>query len=138
MGTVYAEVELINCDDISLARRHIIDQDEVRCVRVTMLVDSGAYMMAINEFIQEQMGFGFQERRVTQLASGEWVEYKVVGPIRVKFANRTATCNAFVLPRDSEPLLGAIPMEELDVLIHPKRQELIVNPLHPEGAVLRL
>jgi hypothetical protein len=29
-------------------------------------------------------------------------------------------------------------MEEMDVLIHPKRQELIVNPLHPEGAVLRL
>jgi hypothetical protein len=66
------------------------------------------------------------------------VEYDVVGPVNVRFANRMATCDAFVLPGDSEPLLGAIPMEEMDVLIHPFRQELVVNPEHPDGAVLRI
>jgi hypothetical protein len=29
-------------------------------------------------------------------------------------------------------------MEEMDVLIHPKRQELVVNPDHPYYAVLRM
>jgi len=72
------------------------------------------------------------------MANGSVVEYDVVGPIRVKFANRTATCNAFVLPGDGEPLLGAIPMEEMDVLIHPQRQELIVNPEHPNYAQLKM
>ena len=43
-----------------------------------------------------------------------------------------------VLKGDSEPLLGAIPMEEMDVLIHPRRQELIVNPDHPYYAQLSL
>lgn len=43
-----------------------------------------------------------------------------------------------VLPGDSEPLLGAIPLEEMDVLIHPLRQELIVNPEHPYFAQLKL
>ncbi len=43
-----------------------------------------------------------------------------------------------VLPGDSEPLLGAIPLEEMDVLIHPLRQELIVNPEHPDMAVLKM
>jgi hypothetical protein len=62
----------------------------------------------------------------------------VVGPVDVEFENRKATCNAYVLPGDSEPLLGAIPLEELDVIIHAARQELIINPLHPEGAVLRI
>ncbi len=62
----------------------------------------------------------------------------VVGPIQVKFANRKETCNSFVLPGDSEPLLGAIPMEEMDVLIHPQRQELVVNPEHPNYAVLKM
>jgi hypothetical protein len=42
------------------------------------------------------------------------------------------------LPGDSEPLLGAIPIEEMDVLIHPMRQELIVNPEHPNYAVLKM
>jgi hypothetical protein len=138
MGLVYAAIELINTDDLEMARRYIIGEEEVRRYSLTMLADSGAYMMAINESIQSQMEFSFVEKRKAQMADGSVVEYDVVGPIMVKFANRKAVCNAFVLPGDSEPLLGAIPMEEMDVLIHPLRQELIVNPEHPYYAVLKM
>lgn len=85
-------------------------------------------MMAINDTIQAQLNLPFIEKRKAQMASGEVVEYEVVGPLMIKFANRTATCSAFALPGDSEPLLGTIPMKEMDVLIHPQRQELVVNP----------
>lgn len=138
MGLVYADVELTNSADIEMARRSVIGEDEIRKIRLNVLVDSGAYMMAINETIQSQLELPFKEKRKVQLASGEVVTYDVVGPIDIKFANRLATCNAFVLPGDSEPLLGAIPMEEMDVLIHPKRQELVVNPEHPNYAVLKM
>lgn len=50
---IYADIELINVEDIALARRHIIGEVEIRSMRVNMLADSGAYMMAINETIQE-------------------------------------------------------------------------------------
>ncbi len=138
MGLVYADIELINAVDLELARRHVIGEEEVKRMRLNMLADSGAYMMAINETIQEQLDLPFVEKRKAQMASGSVVEYEVVGPVRVHFANRTAICNAFVLPGDSEPLLGAIPMEEMDVLIHPLRQELIVNPEHPNYAQLKM
>ena len=138
MGVVYADIELINAEDIGLARRHLIGAEEIKRMRLSMLVDSGAYMMAINETIQSQLEFPFIEKRKVQLASGQVVEYDVVGPIDVRFANRRAVCSAFVLPGDSESLLGAIPMEEMDVLVHPKRQELVVNPQHPNYAVLKM
>ena len=138
MGHVYAEIELINGEDLSNARRHVIGEEEVRRTRVTMMADSGAYMMAINENIQAYLNLPFQYQKPFYLADGRITTRDVVGPVEVRFANRRATCNAMVLPGDSEPLLGAIPMEEMDVLINPSRQELIVNPLHPEGAVLRL
>ena len=138
MGLVYADVELINAVDLALARRHIIGEEEIKRMHINILADSGAYMMAVNETIQGQLDLAFVERRKAQMASGEVVEYEVVGPLMIKFANRTATCNAFVLPGDSEPLLGAIPMEEMDVLIHPLRQELIVNPEHPNIAQLKM
>jgi clan AA aspartic protease len=138
MGVVYADIELINAEDVGVARRHLISDEEVKRMRLSMLVDSGAYMMAISETIQSQLEFGFIEKRKVQLASGQVVEYDVEGPIDVRFANRRSVCSAFVLPGDSEPLLGAIPMEEMDVLIHPKRQELVVNPQHPYYAVLRM
>ena len=35
-----------------------------------------------------------------------------------------------VLPGDNEVLLGAIPMEDLDVVINPRRQELELHPEH--------
>jgi clan AA aspartic protease len=138
MGLVYADIELTNSEDVALARKHVIGEDEIRRLHLNLLVDSGAYMMAINETIQSQLELPFIEKRKVQMADGRVVEYDVVGPVNVKFANRKATCSAFVLPGDSEPLLGAIPMEEMDVLIHPLRQELIVNPEHPNYAVLKM
>jgi hypothetical protein len=58
------------------------------------------------------------EKRKAQMADGSIVEYDIAAPIEVHFANRKAVCNAFVLKGDAEPLLGTIPMEEMDVLIH--------------------
>ena len=138
MGLVYADITLINGEDLILARRHIIGEDEVKQMTINMLVDSGAYMMAINETIQEQMQLLVLEKRKAQSANGHVEEYEVVGPIEVKFKNRRTICNAMVLSGDNEPLLGAIPMEDMDVLIHPQRQELIVNPEHPYFAQMKM
>jgi clan AA aspartic protease len=135
---VYTEIELINGYDLENARRHIIGEEEVKRMTISMLADSGAYMMGINETIQEQLALPFVEKRKAVLADGSVKEYDVVGPIHVKFKNRTAICSALVLQGDTEPLLGAIPMEEMDVLIHPLRQELIVNPEHPYFAQLSM
>lgn len=49
----------------------------------------------------------------------------------MRFKNRRCVVDAMVLPGDNEMLLGAIPMEDMDVLIDPARRELVVNPEHP-------
>ncbi len=53
MGLTYASVELINRDDMALAQRYVIGEEEIKRMHVEMLVDTGAYMLAINESIQE-------------------------------------------------------------------------------------
>ena len=80
MGTVYAEIELINSDDLALAKRKIIGEDEVKRMRVTMLVDTGAYNLCINETIQEQLSLPFIEKRKAQMANGQIVAFEIVGP----------------------------------------------------------
>lgn len=138
MGMVYADIELINAAEKEMAKRHIIGSEEIKSIRVNMLVDSGAYTMAINETICQQLNLSSKGKRKAQMADSSVLEYDVVGPIEVRFKNRDTVCNALVLPGDCEPLLGAIPMEEMDVLIHPLRQELIVNPEHPNYAQLKM
>lgn len=138
MGLVYADIELINGDDLVLSRKHFIGEEEVKRMHVNMLVDTGAYNLCINESIQEQLQFPIVEKRKAETADGRIVELDVVDNVQVRFRNRATTCRAMVLPGNSEPLLGAIPLEDMDVLIHPQRQELIVNPEHPYFAQMKL
>lgn len=138
MGLVYAEVELINAEDLALARKFYIGEDEIKRMNVTCLVDTGSYMLCINESIQAQMQFPVMEKRIGQMANGDRIECDVVSQVELRFKNRRTICNAMILPGDSEVLLGAIPLEDMDVLIHPLRQELIVNPEHPYFAQMQL
>lgn len=138
MGFTYAEIELINAEDIALARRNIIGLEEVKRMYVNMQVDSGAYNLCINESIQAQLELPFIEKRKAEMANGSIEEFDVVGPVEVRFKNRSTTCRAMVLNGSSEALLGAIPLEDMDVIIHPQRQELIVNPEHPNFAQMKV
>ena len=138
MGLTYADIELINGDDLALERRFIIGKDEVKRINLTALVDTGSYMLCINESIQAQMQFPILEKRKAETADGRIVDCDVVGSVELRFKNRATTCRAMILPGNNEPLLGAIPLEDMDVLIHPLRQELIVNPDHPYFAQMKL
>lgn len=138
MGLVHAEIELINAEDLALAKRHFIGEEEIKRMWVKGLVDTGSYMLCINESVQAQLQFPVMEKRMGQLANGEIIECDVVSQVEVRFKNRRTICNAMILPGDSEVLIGAIPLEDMDVLIHPQRQELIVNPDHPYFAQMKL
>lgn len=131
MGLVYADIEIINSDDEALHRRGFMKEHDIKKIAVTALVDSGAYMLAINETIRTQLDLITLDTQTAELADSSQLQLDIVGPVTVKFANRATTCRAMVLPGNSEVLLGAIPMEDMDVVINPKEQKLTVNPAHP-------
>ena len=134
MGLVYADIELISGDDLALYRRGFIKEDEIKRLSVRALVDSGAYTLAINQNVKERLDLIVLGTHSAELADGSTVELEVAGPVEIRFANRRAFVDAIVLPTGDDVLLGAIPMEEMDVLIDPKQEQLIVNPQHPDRA----
>jgi clan AA aspartic protease len=127
MGMVHAEIEIINLKDLIKAEEYLLDQDEIRRMHITVLVETGPWLLCINENIQSYLNLPFIEKRRFRAADDRIIEYDVVGPVELRYRGRKTPCNAFVLPGDSEPLLGAVPMEELDVIIHPLRQQLHSN-----------
>jgi clan AA aspartic protease len=131
MGLVIAELELLNAGDIYAARMGYIKEKEIKKIKADLLVDSGAYMLAINESVRLQLNLPKVDEQVAELANGALQKVDVVGPVEVRFQNRSTTCRAVVLPGNTQMLLGAIPMEDLDVVIDPKKQQLIVNPQSP-------
>ena len=138
MGLVYAEIDLLNGGDVYLQRKKLVDEKEVKKVTINALVDSGAYMLTINENVRAQLDLPFIEKQFGRLADETLLELDVVGPVEVRFENRSTTVRAIVLPGNAEVLLGSIPMEDMDVLIDPKQQKLVVNPAHPYVATKHL
>ena len=131
MGLVYADIELIRGADLVLFREGYIEEGQIRRMKVTALVDSGAYMLAINHQIKTQLNLKKVGEQAAELADGTQTVLEIVGPVELRFENRRANVDAMVLPGDTEVLLGSIPMEDMDVLIDPRQQRLIVNPESP-------
>lgn len=138
MGMNYAEIDLIRSDDLALLRAGHLEEDQIHRLKVTALVDSGASMLTIPESIKEQLQLAKADEQQAELADGSVIKVEVVGPVEVRFKNRIAIVSALVLPGEVEVLLGAIPMQAMDVLVDPKQEQLIVNPKSPDTARMLL
>jgi len=125
MGMVHAEITLKNAIDMGNARRGMIKDSEVRQTTVTAVVDTGAGTLVINEAIRQKLGLEIQGTRRATLADGAAHDYEVTEPVSVHWKNRDSSCNAFVLPDSNKVLLGAIPLEGMDLIVNPVKQELV-------------
>jgi clan AA aspartic protease len=118
MGLIFAEIQLTNLLDTSL-----------QPFTAKALVDTGALHLCIPEHIANQLKLKSLEEREVSLADGSKKLVKYVGPIKIVFQNRSCFTGAMVL--GDEVLLGAIPMEDMDLVVHPAKLQLTVNPNNP-------
>jgi clan AA aspartic protease len=125
MGEVRTEVKLVNIGDAIKARDGIIPESEVRWLTVNAVVDTGAWTLVINEKTREKLGLRIEETSETTVAGGGKVSSGITEPVRIYWKNRRTTCEAVVLPGEEDVLLGALPLEGMDLMVHPKTQEVI-------------
>lgn len=135
MGHTYADIELISVDDLVLHRRGYLPEEKIKRMRVSVLVDSGAYMLVVNDHIRQQLDLPVLGETTARLADDTEFKAEIVGPVEIRFENRRTTVDALLLRGNAEPLLGVIPMEDMDVVLDPKRQRLLVNPENPNIAL---
>lgn len=105
---------------------------ELRAVEVDALVDSGAVHLCIPEHVCLQLKLNKEQTKEVILADGSVKEVPYVGPLEIKFQDRTGYAGALVM--GDQVLLGAIPMEDMDLVIIPKTRELQPNPISPNIA----
>lgn len=105
---------------------------ETESLQVMCLVDTGALHLCLPEHIAIQLGYDIaspeQTKEITT-ADGKKHLCPYVGPVRISFKNRTGFVGAVVI--GEEVLLGAIPMEDLDVVVVPSTLSIDVNPASP-------
>lgn len=101
-------------------------------VEIEALADTGAVHMCIPSHIQIQLELEEIDKKEVILADGTRKLVPYVGPVEIRFKNRIGFAGALVL--GDQPLLGAIPMEDMDLVVIPKTREVIVNPDSPNIA----
>jgi clan AA aspartic protease len=118
MGLVYADIELINPKEQIL-----------RPMKINALVDTGAITLCIPEHIVLQLKLEALEQREVTTADGKKRLVPYVGPVQIRFENRNCFTGALVL--GDSVLLGAVPLEDMDLVINPRLQTITVNPESP-------
>ena len=133
MGYVHAEIELTNYTDVMYSNDGFLFESEIRRVTTRALVDSGAWDLVLNQYVQNRLKLRVIGKQMVSLADESLLEADVVGPVEIRFEDRTLITTGIVLPTTSEVLLGAYPLEGLDAYIDPKRQKLLLNPNLPDN-----
>ena len=118
MGHVFADIELSNPKKPDLDPIH-----------VKALADTGALMLCIPQHTALQLKLKTESIREVSVADGRSMNVPYVGPVRVGFGKRSCFVGALVL--GDEVLLGAVPMEDMDLVISQGRRKISVNPASP-------
>jgi clan AA aspartic protease len=115
------DITLKNGTDVDKAQEGRIKADEVRQMTVKAIVDTGAWTLVINEETRNKLGLLDKGYGEATLADGQEGEFPMAGPLEVWWEKRYIVMNALVLPNAPDVLLGAYPLEGLDLTINPKR-----------------
>jgi clan AA aspartic protease len=102
-------------------------------LEIAALADTGAVHLVIPAHVCLQLGLDAIDQKEVTLADGSRKSVPYVGLIQVRFKNRTGFVGALVM--GDEVLLGAIPMEDMDLVVIPSTRTVDVNPLSPNVAV---
>lgn len=118
MGHIFATIQLSNPR-----------KPHLQAITLKALADTGALMLCLPEHVAIQLELEAESHREVSVADGRAMTVPYVGPVKVVFENRMCFVGALVL--GDEVLLGAVPMEDMDLLLAPSQQKVTVNPANP-------
>jgi len=105
---------------------------ELQPVENDALADTGSVHLCIPAHVQLQLELEEIDKKEVTLADGVRKFVPYVGPVELRFKNRIGFAGALVL--GDQVLLGAIPMEDMDLVVIPLTRTVDVNPSSPNFA----
>ena len=133
MGRFAVEVKVLNNQDVHLAAHGALPPDKVRFAVLLGIVDSGAAKLVLPASTAEQLGVHTMGEATVRYADQRTATRPVVEEVRLELLGRHGTFSAIVEPDRTTALIGAIVLEDLDLLVDCTRQQL--TPRDPDRIV---
>jgi hypothetical protein len=125
------KIKLTNYADIVRAQHGYLAPELIRSIEVDASIDSRVTTLALPADLIAQVGI-----KSVCPVDGSIVDSRRVIGIRLEICGRDMLTSAYVMPAGTTPLIGKIPLAELDLIIDPGRQGLRPNPEHPDGPII--
>jgi clan AA aspartic protease len=106
--------------------------DSFEAIEVVALADTGALFLRIPEQVANQLQLEETSRKEITTADGKRQLCPYVGPVHIRFGNRECYVGAVIL--GDEVLLGAVPMQDIDLVVIPSDRRVVPNPVNPNFA----
>lgn len=136
VGRFSVDVVLTNQDDLVRAKDGRISAGQVRRVTIRALVDSGATRLVIPASVADQLGLEISGTVKVRYADGRTAERTIARGIQLAYAGRDGTFNAIVEPGRDSAIIGAIVMEDLDLIVDCITQRLV--PRDPKQIIAEI
>lgn len=137
-GEVKVELQLENAVDREIQLRGDIGADRVRLATVQAIADSGSVMLVLPQDVVEALGLRETRKAIVPYADERKQERPIAGIVTVRVGDRAMNLDCIVGPPNSEPLLGQIVLEAMDLLVDCTRGMLTPRPESPFLPLLKL
>lgn len=105
-------------------------KSELAANETVALVDTGSINLCLPKYLAIRMGLQELEKRTVVVADGRSVSCSYSGPVLIEFHGRKCYTGALIL--GDEVILGTIPLEDMDLTIHPASQSVVPSPIPHE------
>jgi clan AA aspartic protease len=136
VGRFSIDFEVANYVDIYNAQQGTLKPDKVRRFIIRGVVDSGAAAFVLPESVVKKLGLQITRKVQVRYADGRRARRSAAQAAYVKILDRDSTFTAVVEPDRDTALIGAIVLEDLDLLVDCKNQRVI--PRDPRIAIYEI
>ena len=138
MGEIVVDAELENPIDRGVFERGYGKESDIRRTSVRTVVDTGAVMPMLPQNVVERLGAAVSGTVIVTYADERREERRTAGPLTLRLCNRSMPVDCVVGPPLSEPLIGQIVLDRLDLLAERTNRVLVPRPESPDYPLIKL
>jgi predicted aspartyl protease len=136
VGRFSVEFEVANYGDVMKSREGDLRPEQIRRQTVHGVVDSGATKLVLPQAVAKKLGLTLSDKIKVRSADGRIAERREAEGAYVELLGRHGVFSAIVEPKRTTALIGAIVLEDLDLLVDCIAQRVV--PRDPRGAIFEI
>lgn len=133
MGRFSVRLSLANDRDVGLAESGAMRPEDVRRANIDGIVDSGAAHLVLPEKVVKELGLPEAGQVKVRYADHRSGKRKRVSHVLLEILGRESVFTAIVEPKRDTALIGAIVLEELDLVVDCTKQ--VLHPRDPDWII---